>query len=66
MLKAKGSFVNGGFSQLKSCGDTSEEELLVLPHHIKVVVTKNNCTKSILVGLQGVVEKVVGLGGGIG
>ncbi|XP_013588747.1 PREDICTED: LOW QUALITY PROTEIN: uncharacterized protein LOC106297016 [Brassica oleracea var. oleracea] len=55
----------GGFSQLQSCfGDcSSEEELTVLPRHTKVVVTGNNRTKSVLVGLQGVVKKAVGLGG---
>ncbi|XP_020257995.1 uncharacterized protein LOC109834397 [Asparagus officinalis] len=41
----------------------SEEELTVLPRHTKVVVTGNNRTKSVLVGLQGVVKKAVGLGG---
>ncbi|XP_050214379.1 uncharacterized protein LOC126665589 [Mercurialis annua] len=56
----------GGFTQLQSCvggGDSSEEELSVLPRHTKVVVTGNNRTKSVLVGLQGVVKKAVGLGG---
>ncbi|KAK9216672.1 hypothetical protein WN944_008682 [Citrus x changshan-huyou] len=57
------SSVNGGFSQLQSYGDSSEEELSVLPRHTKVVVTGNNRTKSVLVGLQGVVKKAVGLGG---
>lgn len=61
-----------GFStsaQFQSCGggggggDSSEEELSVLPRHTKVVVTGNNRTKSVLVGLQGVVKKAVGLGG---
>lgn len=61
--------VNGGYSssqlqQQQSCGgDSSEEELSVLPRHTKVVVTGNNRTKSVLVGLQGVVKKAVGLGG---
>ncbi|XP_056865231.1 uncharacterized protein LOC108831752 isoform X3 [Raphanus sativus] len=57
--------VNGGFRQVQSfCGDSgSEEELTVLPRHTKVVVTGNNRTKSVLVGLQGVVKKAVGLGG---
>ncbi|KAJ0982178.1 hypothetical protein J5N97_010433 [Dioscorea zingiberensis] len=50
----------------QSCGESSEEELSVLPRHTKVVVTGNNRTKSVLVGLQGVVKKAVGLGGGIG
>jgi len=71
MLEApvnKSSILNGGgggFSQLQSCfGDcSSEEELSVLPRHTKVVVTGNNRTKSVLVGLQGVVKKAVGLGG---
>lgn len=62
--------VGCGFSsstaQFQSCavvGDSSEEELSVLPRHTKVVVTGNNRTKSVLVGLQGVVKKAVGLGG---
>ncbi|KAK3030526.1 hypothetical protein RJ639_039556 [Escallonia herrerae] len=64
MLEAMESSVNEGFSQLQSCGgDSSEEELSVLPRHTKVVVTGNNRTKSVLVGLQGVVKKAVGLGG---
>lgn len=46
-----------------SSGESSEEELSVLPRHTKVVVTGNNRTKSVLVGLQGVVKKAVGLGG---
>ncbi|KAG6473387.1 uncharacterized protein LOC122027859 isoform X1 [Zingiber officinale] len=44
-------------------GESSEEELAVLPRHTKVIVTGNNRTKSVLVGLQGVVKKAVGLGG---
>ncbi|CAI0425480.1 unnamed protein product [Linum tenue] len=68
MLQAMESSVNGGyggggFSQFQSCGDSSEEELSVLPRHTKVVVTGNNRTKSVLVGLEGVVKKAVGLGG---
>ncbi|KAF5445057.1 hypothetical protein F2P56_034139 [Juglans regia] len=63
MLEAVENSLNGGFSQLQSCGDSSEEELSVLPRHTKVVVTGNNRTKSVLVGLQGVVKKAVGLGG---
>lgn len=67
MLEAvESSVVNGGgsSSQLQqSCGESSEEELAVLPRHTKVVVTGNNRTKSVLVGLQGVVKKAVGLGG---
>ncbi|KAF6149679.1 hypothetical protein GIB67_017412 [Kingdonia uniflora] len=63
------SLINGvgvgvGVGQLQSCcGESSEEELSVLPRHTKVVVTGNNRTKSVLVGLQGVVKKAVGLGG---
>ncbi|KAK9129954.1 hypothetical protein Sjap_010441 [Stephania japonica] len=57
----------GGFGQLQQqscCAESgSEEELSVLPRHTKVVVTGNNRTKSVLVGLQGVVKKAVGLGG---
>ena len=53
MLEAVESSVNGGCSQLQSCGDSSEEELSVLPRHTKVVVTGNNRTKSVLVGLRG-------------
>ncbi|KAL4566322.1 hypothetical protein LXL04_030436 [Taraxacum kok-saghyz] len=58
----------GGFSssvQLAGSGGgyCSEEELAVLPRHTKVIVTGNNRTKSVLVGLQGVVKKAVGLGG---
>ncbi|BAS81657.1 Os02g0823200 [Oryza sativa Japonica Group] len=43
--------------------DSGDEELSVLPRHTKVIVTGNNRTKSVLVGLQGVVKKAVGLGG---
>ena len=43
--------------------ESGNEELSVLPRHTKVIVTGNNRTKSVLVGLQGVVKKVVGLGG---
>lgn len=64
MLEAMESSVNNGFSsQFQSYGDSSEEELSVLPRHTKVVVTGNNRTKSVLVGLRGVVKKAVGLGG---
>ena len=75
LVEAMESSVNGGgggFTQLQhhqqhhqqqSYGDSSEEELSVLPRHTKVVVTGNNRTKSVLVGLQGVVKKAVGLGG---
>ncbi|KAJ3673145.1 hypothetical protein LUZ60_006519 [Juncus effusus] len=44
-------------------GESSEEELSVLPKNTKVVVIGNNRTKSVLVGLRGVVKKAVGLGG---
>lgn len=40
-----------------------EEELAVLPAHTKVLVTGNNRTKPVHVGLQAVVKKAVGLGG---
>lgn len=64
MLEVMENSSNGtGFLQLPSCGDSSEEELSVLPPHTKVVVTGNNRTKSVLVGLHGVVKKAVGLGG---
>ncbi|KAK1307613.1 G-type lectin S-receptor-like serine/threonine-protein kinase SD2-2 [Acorus calamus] len=43
--------------------ESGDEELTVLPRHTKVIVTGNNRTKSVLVGLQGVVKKAVGLGG---
>ncbi|CAN8312565.1 unnamed protein product [Cochlearia groenlandica] len=68
MLEAEERTVifNGGCGQqIQSlCGEISiEEELSVLPRHTKVVVTGNNRTKSVLVGLHGVVKKAVGLGG---
>uniref|UniRef100_A0A1D1YX85 Histone deacetylase complex subunit SAP30 n=1 Tax=Anthurium amnicola TaxID=1678845 RepID=A0A1D1YX85_9ARAE len=63
MLEAVESSVNGGYGGEQSCGESSEEELSVLPRHTKVVVTGNNRTKSVLVGLEGVVKKAVGLGG---
>ncbi|KMZ57705.1 hypothetical protein ZOSMA_82G00170 [Zostera marina] len=43
--------------------ENGEEEPIVLPAHTKVLVTGNNRTKSIHIGLQGVVKKAVGLGG---
>jgi hypothetical protein len=43
--------------------DSGDEELSVLPRDTKVIVKGNNRTKSVLVGLQGVVKKAVGLGG---
>ncbi|EPS69451.1 hypothetical protein M569_05315, partial [Genlisea aurea] len=43
--------------------ESGDEELSVLPRHTKVIVKGNNRTKSVLVGLQGVVKKAVGLGG---
>ncbi|XP_076912780.1 uncharacterized protein LOC143571171 [Bidens hawaiensis] len=45
----------------EDCG--GDEELSLLPRHTKVIVTGNNRTKSVLVGLQGIVKKAVGLGG---
>nr|XP_043617526.1 uncharacterized protein LOC122589311 isoform X2 [Erigeron canadensis] len=56
------SYVNNNNNK-ENGGDSSEEELTVLPPHTKVVVTGNNRTKSVLVGLHGVVKKAVGLGG---
>jgi histone deacetylase complex subunit SAP30 len=46
-----------------SCDNTSGEELelAVLPRHTKLLVTGNNRTKSVLLGLHGVVTKAVGL-----
>ncbi|WCJ26325.1 hypothetical protein M5689_008151 [Euphorbia peplus] len=43
--------------------ESCDEELSVLPRHTKVIITGNNRTKSVLVGLHGVVKKAVGLGG---
>ncbi|GER30012.1 histone deacetylase complex subunit SAP30 [Striga asiatica] len=68
MLEASAGVSNGGLSAnsspiLNGSGDSCEEELSVLPRHTKVVVTGNNRTKSVLVGLEGVVKKAVGLGG---
>ncbi|CAA6667421.1 unnamed protein product [Spirodela intermedia] len=63
MLEAgKSSSVNGGNGREQSCWDNGEEEVSALSRHTKVVVTGNNRTKSVLVGLHGVV-KSVGLGG---
>ena len=49
---------------LSPCGDGEEEdlELSVLPKNTKVVVTGNNRTNSLLLGLHGVVKKAVGFG----
>lgn len=44
------------------CEESGDEELSILPRHTKVIVTGNNRT-SVLLGLQGVVKKAVGLGG---
>lgn len=63
MIEAMESSANGGLSNHHSGGESSEEELSVLPRHTKVLVTGNNRTKSVLVGLQGVVKKAIGLGG---
>ncbi|CAL9766904.1 unnamed protein product [Musa acuminata subsp. burmannicoides] len=43
--------------------ESGDEGLSVLPRHTKVIVTGNNRTKSVLVGLKGVVKKAIGLGG---
>ncbi|XP_074574781.1 uncharacterized protein LOC141831272 [Curcuma longa] len=61
MLAAVDRRMSGGCQH--SCEESIEEELSVLPRHTKVVVTGNNRTKSVLVGLHGVVKKAVGLGG---
>jgi len=50
-------------SRVGSEEEDEEEGLVLLPRHTKVVVTGNNRTKSALVGLHGVVQKAVGLGG---
>ncbi|KAG0555623.1 hypothetical protein M758_12G186500 [Ceratodon purpureus] len=47
----------------RSGEDSGDEGLAVLPKYTKVLVTGNNRTKSVLVGLHGVVTKAVGLGG---
>lgn len=51
-------------SALSPCGDGEEEdlELSVLPKNTKVVVTGNNRTNSVLLGLHGTVKKAVGFG----
>ncbi len=48
-----------------SCDYTSSEELglAVLPRHTKMLVINNNRTKLVLLGLHGMVKKVVGFGG---
>ncbi|XP_074558368.1 uncharacterized protein LOC141814319 isoform X2 [Curcuma longa] len=61
MLAAMEGRMSGGCQH--NFEESSEEELAVLPRHTKVIVTGNNRTKSVLVGLQGVVKKAVGLGG---
>jgi hypothetical protein len=43
-------------------GCEGEDETGVLPRHTKVVITGNNRTNSVLVGLQGVVKKGAGRG----
>ncbi|KAH7366564.1 hypothetical protein KP509_18G085500 [Ceratopteris richardii] len=55
--------VGAGFAATASKFGDDDDELAVLPRHTKVIVTGNNRTKSVLVGLQGVVKKAVGLGG---
>ena len=54
---------DGDVNEEEEDHDEEEEELAVLPRHTKVIVTGNNRTKSVLVGLHGVVKKAVGLGG---
>jgi hypothetical protein len=51
-------------SAVSPCGDGEEEdvELSVLPKNTKVVVTGNNRTNSVLLGLHGTVKKAVGFG----
>ncbi|XP_024385285.1 uncharacterized protein [Physcomitrium patens] len=57
-------FTEESFHSHSHSGEDSGDELLsALPRHTKVVVTGNNRTKSVLVGLHGVVTKAVGLGG---
>ncbi|KAK4771024.1 hypothetical protein SAY87_031556 [Trapa incisa] len=63
MLESRQNSANGGNSSHYSGVDSSEEELSVLPGHTKVIVTGNNRTKYVLVGLQGVVKKAMGVGG---
>ncbi|KAM1087341.1 hypothetical protein ACFX2J_012858 [Malus domestica] len=60
MLEAKlcGSQILSPFHK-----ESGDEELSVFPRHTKVIVAGNNRTKSILVGLQGVVKKADGLRG---
>ena len=46
------------------CGEESgDKDIFVLLRHIKVVVTRNKKTKSILIGIHGIVKKFMGLGG---
>ncbi|XP_024524062.1 uncharacterized protein LOC9647807 [Selaginella moellendorffii] len=58
-----GLFPPGCFAPHSGDESGEEEELSVLPRHTKVIVTGNNRTKSVLVGLHGIVKKAVGLGG---
>ena len=37
--------------------ESGNGELMVLPRHTKVVITGNNQTKSVLVGLHGVINR---------
>ncbi|XP_042445643.1 uncharacterized protein LOC122030489 isoform X2 [Zingiber officinale] len=61
MLAAMESRMSGGCQ--RNFGESSEEELPVLPRHAKVIVTGNDKTKSVFVGIQGLVKKAVDLGG---
>ncbi|OWM72064.1 uncharacterized protein LOC116187049 isoform X4 [Punica granatum] len=61
MLEASGLLPSRVLSPSRE--ESGDEDLHVLPRHTKVIVTGNNRTKSVLVGLQGVVKKAVGLGG---
>ncbi|KAI5079425.1 hypothetical protein GOP47_0004904 [Adiantum capillus-veneris] len=54
----EGVMCSGGVSD-----EGFDDELSMLPRHTKVIVIGNNRTKSVLVGLQGIVKKAVGLGG---
>eukprot|EP00252_Welwitschia_mirabilis_P020371 TRINITY_DN498_c0_g1_i1.p2 TRINITY_DN498_c0_g1~~TRINITY_DN498_c0_g1_i1.p2 ORF type:complete len:115 (-),score=25.14 TRINITY_DN498_c0_g1_i1:763-1107(-) len=51
-----------GVSSSFENGEEEELELSVLPKNTKVVVTGNNRTNSMLLGLHGVVKKAVGFG----
>jgi hypothetical protein len=46
-----------------ACYESGDEELTVTPRPVKVIITGNNWTKSLLFGLQGLLKKAAGLGG---